>query len=83
MRNFQDVLKQKRQSCGPLWCNEGVYQLTKEIQLLRPDEFNNIFLGLGGFHTEKVMLACCGKLLEAIGARDIFVQCEIYGPVVQ
>ena len=82
MRNFQDVLKQKKQSCGPLWCNEGVYQLAKEIQLLRPDEFNNIFLGLGGFHTEKVVLACCGKLLEAIGARDIFVQCEIYGPVV-
>ena len=56
--------------------------MAKEIQLLRPDEFDNIFLGLGGFHTEKVVLPCCGKLLEAIGARDIFVQCEIYAPVV-
>ena len=33
MRNFQEVLKQKKQSCGPLWCNEGVYQWAKEIQL--------------------------------------------------
>ena len=32
--------------------------------------------------TEKVVLACCGKLLEAIGARDIFVQCETYSMCV-
>ena len=56
--------------------------MAKEIQLLHPDKFSNIFLGLGGFHTEKIVLACCGKLLEAVGARDIFVQDEIYGPVV-
>ena len=73
MRHFQDVIKQKEQTCGPLWCDEVVHQLAKEIQLLRPDEFDNIFLGLGGFHTEKVVLACCGKLLEAIGARDILM----------
>ena len=82
MCNFQDVLLQKNQICGPLWCDEGVYQLAKEIQLLHPDKFDNIFLGMGGFHTEKVILACCGKLLETIGARDIFINSEIYGPVV-
>ena len=33
IRNFKEVLKQKKQSSGPLWCNEGVYQWAKEIQL--------------------------------------------------
>ena len=67
MINFQDVLKQKNQTCGPLWCDEGVYKLAKEIQLLYPQQFDNVFLGLGGFHTEKIILACCGKLLSDIG----------------
>ena len=82
MVNFQDVLMQKNQKAGALWCDEGVYCIAKEIQLLFPDKFENIFLGLGGFHTEKIILACCGKLLKDIGARDIFVQNEIYGPTV-
>ena len=50
MCNFQDVLLQKSQSYGPLWCNEGVYRLAKELQLLDPARFDNIFLGLGGFY---------------------------------
>ena len=51
MRNFQDVLRQKNQEYGPLWSDEGVYRVAKEIQLLiNPPEFNNIFLGLGGFN---------------------------------
>ena len=61
MRNFQDVLQQRKQPYGPLWSDEGVYRLAKEIQLLNPEEFDNIFLGLGGFHFEKVLIACCGK----------------------
>ena len=44
MVNFQDVLKQKKQpcACGALWCDEGVYQVAKEIQLQKPDQFDNI-----------------------------------------
>ena len=49
MKNFQDVLIQKQFPYGPLWSDEGVYRLAKELQLLLPGEFNNIFLGLGGF----------------------------------
>ena len=50
MVNFQDVLKQKQLDSGPLLSDEGVYRIAKEIQLLEPDKFSNIFLGLGGFH---------------------------------
>lgn len=31
MRNFQDVLLQRKQEYGPLWCDEGVYRIAKEF----------------------------------------------------
>ena len=55
MINFQDILKQKSLDYGPLWSDEGVYRIAKEIQLLQPGKFDNIFLGIGGFHLEKVI----------------------------
>ncbi len=60
MVNFQDALKQKGDAYGALWADEGVYRIAKEIQLLKSDQFDNIFLGLGGFHMEKIVLACLG-----------------------
>ena len=80
MCNFQDVLRQRSQPYGPLWCDEGVYRLAKELQLLDQDRFDNIFLSLGGFHMEKVMIACCGKYLEETGFDTIFVENQVYGP---
>jgi len=82
MKNFQDVLKQRSQEYGPLWCDEGVYRIAKELQLLNPDQFDNIFLGLGGFHMEKVLIACCGVYLKESGIDTVFVENEIYGPGV-
>ena len=82
MCNFQDVLHQRSQAYGPLWCDEGVYRLAKELQLLDQDRFDNIFLGLGGFHMEKVMIACCGKYLEETGFDTAFAENEVYGPEI-
>ena len=79
MCNFQDVLLQKSQSYGPLWWDEGVCRLAEELQLLDPARFGNIFLDLGS-HTEKVMIACCGKYLEDTGIDSILVENEVYGP---
>ena len=67
IKNYQDVLKQKNISTGALWCDEGVYRIAKELQLMHPNEFENIFLGLGGFHTEKAVIACVGRFLEDVG----------------
>ena len=64
MKNFQDVLIQKNLEYGPLWCDKEVYRIAKEIQLLKDDEFENIFLCLGGFHTWKLIVAFCGQYLE-------------------
>ena len=49
---------------GGLWADEGVYPIAKETQLVKPDESGNLFLGLGGFHMEKTLLACLGAYLE-------------------
>ena len=80
MKNFQDILKQHELPYGPLWCDQGVYRIAKEIRLLKSDEFDNIFVGLGGFHTEKVVLACIGKYLEGSEAEEILVQTGCFGP---
>ncbi|XDV44765.1 hypothetical protein PO909_013005 [Leuciscus waleckii] len=76
MINFQDVLKQKGDAYGVY---EGVYRIAKEIQLMKPDQFNNIFLGLGGFHMEKIVLAFLCTYLESSGIFDVLVETECYG----
>ena len=73
MKNFQDVLHQKNMPYGQ-------YRIAKEIQLFKRMEFQNIFLGIGGFHAEKIVLASIGKYLEDIGAENVFVETEIFGP---
>lgn len=67
MKNFQDVLKQRNEEYGALWCDEGVYCIAKEVQLLRPEEFANIWLGMGPFHWTKILVAGMGKFLEHSG----------------
>ena len=82
MINFQNVLLQKGLKSGPQWCDEGIYRIAKELQLLNSDKFGNIFLELGGFHFKKVKVACCGKYLEVSGINSIFVELEIFGSEV-
>ena len=82
MVNFQDVLQQRGMSCGPLWSDKRVYILAKELRLNHPGKFNNIFLGIGGFHMEKIIIACCGKYLEESRINSVLGAIEIFGPQV-
>ena len=82
MINFQDLLKQKQRNNGPLWSDEGVYHVAKEIQLCHPEKFSNIFLGIGGFHLKKVVIGCLGAYLESSGIQNIMVEEEIFGSAV-
>ena len=72
---------QKNIPYGPLWSDEGVYKIAKEIQLLRPQEFD-IFFGLRGFHMEKVVLASLGSFLKESNAKNVLAETEVFGPVV-
>ena len=49
---------------------------------LRMIKHKNIFLGLGGFHTEKAVIACVRKFLEDVGVDSVFVTNKIFGPSV-
>ena len=82
MVNFHDVLQQRCMSCGPRWSDEGVYRLAKELQLNHPERFDNIFLGIGRFHMEKIIIAWCEKYLEESGISSILVANEIFDPQV-
>ena len=82
MINYQDVLKQSGCENGPLWSDERVYHVAKELQLLNPKKFENIFLGLGGFHLEKVVIGCLGAYLESSGIQHLLVEERVYGPAV-
>ena len=80
MINFQDMLKQKERENGPPWSDEGVHHAAKEILLLYPQKFNNMFLGIGGFHLEKVVISCLGTYLESSGIQNLLVEEKVYGP---
>ena len=79
MVNFQDILIQRDSSNGAIWCDEGIYQLAKEIQLLKPEQFGKLFIGLGGFHMEKIIIACLGRFLEHIGVDSALVEADVFG----
>lgn len=79
MLNFQDVLLQRKEPYGALWCDEGVYCIAKEIQLLRPHQFGNIFLGMGPFHWVKIIAAAAGTFLQQSGITDALVNSGVYG----
>ena len=74
-------MKQTGNISGALWCDKGVYHIARKIQLLSPDSFDNVFVGLGDFHTEKVVMACLGKHLKVTGIDKVLINTEIYEPV--
>ena len=67
---------------SPFWSDEGAYHTAKEIQLLYPQKFSNIFPGIGGFHLEKVVNGCLGTYLESSGIQNLLVKEKVYEPAV-
>ena len=42
------------------------------------ERFDNIFLGIGGFHMEKIIIACCGKYLEESGSITFWLSMKFF-----
>ena len=78
MMNFKDVLHQIGESSGALWCDEGVYCLAKDIQLLKPELFGSIFLGLGPFHWSKIIMGAIGKWLNPSGIGEALKKSGVF-----
>ena len=79
MINFNDVLEQRAAKVGTLWCDEGVYQVAKEIQLLKPELFDHLFIGFGPLHTDKIIISCLGKILSISGIDHAMVESMVFG----
>lgn len=80
MKNLLGVLEYLDQPKLSVTCDEGVYRIAREIQLIRPEEFDNIVLCLGSFHMAKVALGCLGKYLKGSGAENILIESSVFGP---
>ena len=78
MMNFKDVLHQRGESSGALWCDEGVYCLAKDIQLLKPELFGSKFLGLGPFHWSKIIMGAIGKWLNPSGIGEALKKSGVF-----
>ena len=52
------------------------------MQVLNPSLFSNIFLGIRGFHMEKILISCCGNYLKECGAENVFMESDVFGPGV-
>lgn len=79
MCNFANVLDQLDQFSLPVFCDEGVYHIAKQIQLQHHDKFPNLLLMLGNFHGIKVVLGCIGKSRRGSGVEDWLLDTGAYG----
>ena len=66
----------------PMYCDEGVHCIVREIMLIRPEEFKTLVPRLGAFHLVKTVLKCIGKLLGGSGADVVWLQAGVSGPTV-
>ena len=64
-------------------CDEGVYHIACEIQLVCPIEFSNIVLYLGSFYMSKIDLGCLGMYLKSSEALSILVKSGTYSVIVE
>ena len=82
MKNFMEIASQLTQNEIPMYCDEGVYCIVREIQLMRPEEFRTLVPCLGTFHLIKTVLKCIGKFLAGSGADITWLQAGVFGPTV-
>ena len=82
MKNFVSINSQLKQDKIPLYCDEKVYCIVKEIQFVCPDEFSCIIPCLGTFHTVKALMKCIGKSLMGTGAESVLLETGGYGPSI-
>ena len=82
MKNFVSTCADLHQDKIPIYCDEKVYAIVKEIQFHRQKEFECIIPCLGTFHLTKTLLKCIGKSLRGSGVETLFLDAAGYGPTV-
>ena len=80
MCNFQEIFFRSPSHMFN-FCARRYVLFAKRTPAFSLARFDNVFLVLGSFHTEKVIIiACCGEYLEDNGIDSILVENKVYGP---
>ena len=79
-KNFQDFFRQINEPYGALLCDERACCIANKIQLLRPDEFGGILIGMGPFHCNwsKILTAAMGKCLDQSGISKALYALQVF-----
>ena len=77
MQNYVKLLSQLKQKSLPIFCDEGVFRLVHKIYSKRPEDFKDLVLMLGGFHTAKRVQRCIGKYIKGAGLEDALVETSV------
>ena len=59
--------------------DEGLYNKSKMLQWEKTEEFKNVIIILGGFHTQMRFTKVIGQYLESSGMSDIWAESEVFG----
>ena len=85
VRHVMAVLKNITENMNPgqnpvITCDQPVYALSKQIQWLYPDEFNNIVMFMGPMHIEQAFMGAIGNWLEGCGWAQVYEAAGISTP---
>lgn len=59
--------------------DQALYCRAKEICWLKPDQFENVIVRLGGFHTLMNFMKCIGQHMDSSGLKDVWVESGVFG----
>ena len=79
MLNMTPLANQLDQNILPVYCDEGVFRIVIDIYLQRRNQFQNVILMLGSFHTTKCLEQCIGKYIDKTGIDDCLSQTKVVG----
>ena len=78
LKTVQEMSKQLHQSTAVITFDLVIYSKAKEIQWHYPEEFQDLVIGLGGFHIALNHLTI-GKMFQESGLEDVFIEFGLYG----
>ena len=77
--NFNHVINNLDQERLPVFADEKMYAIAREIQFQKQNEFVDLDVCLGNFRLTKIFCVCIGMFLEGSGARNIIAESGTFG----
>lgn len=70
------------EACGQAYSvhtfDQQLFALAQHVRWDRKEEFSNLVLRLGGFHTMSVLISCNGKIWGDCGLRSMLADSGVY-----